>query len=305
VRHVLEIPVLDRPEEITEISPIDRGSLVHSILERFMVTVREIKKEPEVGEPWTADHKKLLMEIAEEEFKKVETLGITGKPLLWKVAQHEIREDLSVFLEKDSKLRAENMSRPVEIERKFGLGKKGGYPPVVLTTKDGHQISFRGIIDRVDADASRSRLWVMDYKTGSTYPYKDMKEDNLLGAGRHLQLPVYALAVRNQFGGMCDVKAMYWFVTTKGNFEMKTVALSEVEEDLGEIVRIIASGIERGLFPANPGISGESNDNCTYCDYECICPANCDIAWERKSQDPQLSEYVGMSRKQDAEEEED
>ena len=295
LQHVLEVPVLDRPEETLTISPLDRGLLVHNILERFIRALQECGQLPGCGEPWAAEHKALLLEIAKEEFAKAEARGITGRPLLWEVAQSEIRDDLSLFLKKDSEMRAEMMTRPIAVEWRFGFGEVGQHPPVVFAVGQGRQIGFRGVIDRVDADVSGSKLFVVDYKTGSSYQYRDMKDDPL-GAGKHLQLPVYALAIRSRFGEKCEIRAAYWFITARGGFETKGVTLSEpLERGFRDVVRLIASGIEGGLFPANPGSGGEGYNNCAHCDYRRVCPADVDMAWERKSQSPELAGYVSMT----------
>ena len=135
----------------------------------------------------------------------------------------------------------------------------------------------------------------MDYKTGSTYAYEDM-EDDPLGAGTHLQLPVYALTVRNQLGGKCEIQAAYWFATARGGFEMKAVALTNIlEERFREVISVIASNIEAGIFPGNPGSGAEGYNNCTYCDYRRVCPADPTIIWERKSQNPELTKYSRLA----------
>ncbi len=72
--------------------------------------------------------------------------------------------------------------------------------------------------------------------------------------------------------------------------------LSEpLERGFRDMVRLIVSGIEGGLFPANPGSGGEGYNNCAYCDYRRVCSADVDIAWERKSQSSELAAYVSMT----------
>jgi ATP-dependent helicase/nuclease subunit B len=294
LKHVLEVPVLERPEEILTISPLDRGSLVHGILERFVKTLKESGQMPGYGEPWDSNHQALLMQIAEEEFAKTESLGLTGRPLLWNVVMSEIRDDLSLCLKKDSELRAQTMTRPVEVEWRFGFGEAGQCPPVTLEIGRGQQIMFRGIIDRLDSDESGTRLFIVDYKTGSSYAYRDMRDDPL-GAGTHLQLPVYALAARSAFGQESKVQAGYWFISARAGFDTKGMVFSEeLERDFVNMVRLIVSGIEGGLFPANPGSGGAGFNNCAYCEYARICPADIDMVWERKSQNPELASYLSM-----------
>jgi len=294
LQHILEVPVLEHPEEIMTISPLDRGSLVHEILERFVKTLQESGQLPGYGEPWDSNHRALLMQIAEEEFARIESLGLTGRPLLWDVVMSEIRDDLSLFLKKDSELRAQMMTRPVEVEWRFGFGEAGQCPPVVLDIGRGQRIMFRGVIDRLDSDESGQKLFIVDYKTGSSFPFRDMK-DNPLGAGTHLQLPVYAMAARSGFGQECEVQAGYWFISARAGFETREIILSEqLERNFESTVRLIVSCIEGGLFPANPGSGGAGFNNCAYCDYARICSADTEIAWERKSQNPELAAYLGM-----------
>ena len=295
LQHILEVPVLDRPEETLTISPLDRGLLVHNILEMFIRSLQERGQLPGYGKPWTIDHEGLLMEIAEGEFAKAEARGITGRSLLWDVAMNEIWDDLSLFLKKDGEMRAEMMTQPIAVEWRFGFGEVSHYPPVILAIGGGQQISFRGVIDRVDIDVSGKKFFVVDYKTGSSYPYRDMKDDPL-GAGTHLQLPVYALAVRSRFGQECEIKTAYWFVSSRGGFETRGMILSEpLERSFRDMVRLIVSGIEGGIFPANPGSGGEGYNNCAYCDYRRVCSADVDIVWERKSQSSELAAYVSMT----------
>ncbi len=294
MKYILEIEPLDRPEELLSIPPMERGSMVHTILERFMKTLLEGKEMPGPGSPWEEAHKQLLINLAAEEFSKAESMGITGRQLFWEVARREVLDDLSVFLEEDNKLRAELGTRPVAIEYSFGFDRSEACPPVVLITHSGQKVGFRGMIDRLDADISGAKLFVIDYKTGSSYPFKDMKKDPL-GDGKHLQLPVYAMAARDHFSSKGEVRAAYWFISARGGFDRMPVMLADVEVKLKDIVETIVCGIGAGLFPANPGAAAEQYNNCTYCDYQRVCPAGIDIAWERKSADPLLAGYLRMS----------
>ena len=63
---------------------MDRGLLVHEILDRF------VKDEGTTEEE--------LLAIAEEEFDSAEARGATGYHLLWEIEKEEIREGLRQFL---------------------------------------------------------------------------------------------------------------------------------------------------------------------------------------------------------------
>jgi RecB family exonuclease len=283
---VLSRAALETPEELVTISALDKGKLIHSILERF---IKEADP-PAIGAPWEPRHAGLLLAIAEEEFQKAEDSGVTGRRLLWEAVKADIRQDLETFLEKDAEWRAARGMRPLHVEWEFGIKSD----PVTLALTDGSQVNFRGLIDRVDVDEKKARALVIDYKTGSAFSYDDMK-DNPLGQGTHLQLPVYALAARTVLIPGATVEAEYWFISSRGKFERKTVPLAEVEGAFKTTVQAIVAGIRGGVFPANPGPSGRDGPaNCTYCDFNRLCPANRKTLWERKQTSTEAAPYMSL-----------
>ena len=297
--NVLGIAAPEQPEEIATISPLDRGSLIHAVLERFVRATQEHGTTPRSEEPWTDDHYRLLMGIAEEEFRDAEERGVTGKPLLWEIAQAEIRIDLRRFLEEDFKLRRRNGVSPRSVESAFGIS--GRHPegtqeqaPVEWSSSATGTIRFRGFIDRIDVSSDGSTVLVLDYKTGGTTEYTNMDKDPVR-RGTRLQLPVYGLAARQLMGDWVDVKAAYWFVSAKGNFKtrpQKPAPLDEMLEPFSDAVGTITDGIGKGLFPANPGKDGA---NCRYCDFKNLCPTRRVRIWEKKRRDGRLATYAAMA----------
>ena len=291
---VLSVGALETPEELLSISPMDRGKLVHVILERFV-------KESLSAVPFLPTEARgaggsgRIMAIAEEEFGKVEERGLAGQRVMWEAVKEEIRQDLETFLERDAEWRAERGVHPRHVEFPFGF--EG--PPVTLGLPDGGRISFRGVIDRVDLDRDRLRAVVIDYKTGSTYAYRDMKKDPL-GRGTHLQLPIYALAVRDALGGIlrphASVVAEYWFVSAKGRFQREKIQLDDVEANFRAAVQTIVQGIRGGVFPADPGRSTQfGSANCSSCDFDRLCPVDRQKLWERKRSSPRARAYIKLS----------
>ena len=55
--HVLRISALDDPEEIYAITPLERGSLVHGVLEEFIGKAKEESTLPQPSEPWSRQHR--------------------------------------------------------------------------------------------------------------------------------------------------------------------------------------------------------------------------------------------------------
>lgn len=292
--HVLGLSVLDKPEEVESISAMDRGSLIHKVLEKLFNACMKQERLPGYGRPWDSWHRQKLLEIAEAEFGDAEAKGITGKALLWEVAREEIRQDLMAFLDEDDKMRAETNLRPAWVERRFGFGGAGSLAAVELNFPDGPTLRFRGVIDRIDTDASGSRMLVTDYKSGSSYQYRDMNTKPL-GYGRHLQLPIYALAAQSGSDSRVEITAQYWFITNRGRFERKPLSLADQEALFRNTVGTIVSGIQSGVFPANPGRQGRDGpENCAFCDFDRVCPTNRDLSWDRKLGDPALTAYSGL-----------
>ena len=297
--HVLGIAAPEQPEELATISPLERGSLIHAVLERFVKSAQKQGTIPGHDLPWTEDHRRMLLAIAEEEFRDAEQRGVTGKPLLWEMAQTEIRSDLRRFLEEDFEIRHKHGVSPHSVESAFGISRHSDdeeppQEPVEWSSAEAGAIRFRGVIDRIDVSPSGDAALVLDYKTGGTTEYTNMDKDPVR-RGTRLQLPVYGLAARQLMGEGVDVKVAYWFVSDKGNFKtrpQKPAHLDEMLESFADAVGTITDGIGKGLFPANPGKDGA---NCRYCDFKNLCPTRRARYWERKRREPRLSAYAAMA----------
>ena len=296
---VLGISALEDPEDIFSISAMDKGSLVHRILEEFIAAVQEAGSMPLRGEPWTAQHRESLVRIAKANFQLAESEGKTGRALMWQLEQVDILHDLYTFLEADTSLRARYGLSPAYLEAKFGMDGDS-WPAPELELDGLPPVRFRGIIDRVDSDAKGDML-VMDYKTGSSGPYSGLKSDPTDG-GRHLQLAVYSLAARNASGANASVRAAYWFVSSRGRFEFAPpedpvdISDRDTMDRFKEVVSVIVSGIRGGLFPANPGPPSRGDfENCRFCDFKQLCPSRKDTLWARKKDHPGLAGYLKLS----------
>ncbi len=295
--HVLRLSALDTPEEIATISALDRGLLVHDILERFIKESVAAGELPPPGDAWNPSSNQRLWRIADEEFRESESKGVTGKRLLWNLALREILDDLDTFLEEDSGLRGSHGTSQLFVETSFGFSEDS--PPVVDPET---RVSFRGYIDRVDLNSDANSVLVVDYKTGSASPYDALGND-IIDQGKRLQLGVYSLAAQSLFPDAIDVRAAYWFTTTRGGFRFAPpdhfdINNDEVRQRFREGVSTIVSGIRAGVFPANPGPPDRgSNANCRYCDFDSVCPSRRGDLWERKKSDRLLSGYLSLSEK--------
>ena len=296
--HVLRVSALEDREELFSISALDRGSLMHQVLEEFIEAVRGEGSMPQPGSPWNAWHRETLDRIAGDAFRQTESEGKTGRALMWRMERQNILDDLHDFLEADTALRARFGVSPTHLEAAFGMGGDS-WPAPELELGDA-LVRFRGYIDRVDAAPAHMSVLVMDYKTGSPNPYRGLRDDPI-DRGRHLQLAVYSLAARNAFGMDSEVRAAYWFVSSRGRFETVPsdpvdISNEETLERFREGVSTIVAGIKGGLFPANPGPPSWGDfENCRYCDFKPLCPARKDALWARKKGHPGLARYLELS----------
>ena len=298
--NVLRIGAVEKPEDVHTITPLEKGSLVHEILERFIRHVHEQGSLPEPGEQWSAEHRDVLRRVAETGFADAESRGVTGKPLMWEMEREEILTDLYTFLEQDSAIRERFGVSPSSVEARFGM-TGDSWPAAAFELDDDTVIRFRGVIDRVDVGEGGAPVLVLDYKTGSASPYSKLKDDPI-DRGQRLQLGVYSLAALGAIGAEAEVSAAYWFVTSRGNFALSpaepfSLQNQSVRERFAEGVSTIVSGIGSGAFPANPGKLDNRGgfENCRYCDFDSLCPSRRGVLWSRKQRDPRLADYVRLS----------
>ena len=307
--HVLGLAALEQPEEVATISPLERGSLIHGVLERFIRTAQEQGGLPVPSEPWDREHADLLHKIARQSFAEAEARGVTGKELLWELDREAILSDLDAFLVADAALRERFGVTPHRVEVRFGLqrttDKEPSLPPVEREITAVGTVHFRGVVDRVDLTPAGNVALILDYKTGSTKRYEALKKDPV-DAGRHLQLPIYSLALQTNLAEGVTVRAAYWFVSAGGKFAIlppEPIEMDQVAERFDTVAGTIAQGIAAGLFPANPGREDRSGfSNCTWCDFDNLCPSRRDVLWERKQADPRLSAYLGLQSVEGSEE---
>ena len=95
---------------------------------------------------------------------------------------------------------------------------------------------------RVDVAQDGRRAVVMDYKTGSSRQYRKMEDDPLM-ARKRLQLPVYALAVRETLLPDAALRAEYWFISANGGYIRVPVTLDAIEAQFRNTVQAIAGGV--------------------------------------------------------------
>ncbi len=285
MQNVLYVEPVERPEDIMQLAPLDRGSLVHTVLDRFLDEARE---HVGAGRPWTGVDRARMHAIAEEQFADAEARGVTGRRLFWQRDRRVILGDLDAFLGADEAYRAKGVARTLATELAFGM-PGAATDAVEVPLGDGRVVHVRGKADRVDRRADDT-LVVIDYKTGSTTSYRGLGHDNPVMAGTRLQLPVYAYAARAAYGTPhTEVEAFYWFVGKGNNRPIGYVVDHDVDDVFTRAVRTIVDGIEGGVFPARPPQPAPTPFvKCRFCDPDGMGTADRWREWERKLDAPGL-----------------
>ena len=269
MRHVLDVEQLAEPEEAMSLTPLERGSLYHDVLESFL---RRARDEGEL--PLSA---KLLDRLVEEAVR-------AGRSEEWSLAaiegarELELRglvSSLSLWLAYEAL--GDSPYIPAHFEARFGGKVRRGDDPE-LSMEEGLSLEELGIaalrlsgrIDRIDMTPDGARARVIDYKTGKP----ESKGEKVLDRGRRLQLPVYLLATEEMLrrkGAATEVDtAEYLYVMAPGGLRKLTFTKEELraaEEDLGKAIGLIMHGVTAGLFFAYP----PDANNCRWCDYADAC----------------------------------
>lgn len=292
LRYSLGIEPLDEPEAIERIDALERGSLIHAILERFLVTVGR-------DDPPSAarrdSHLDLLLTIAHEEEADRERRGVTGRPLVWAMDRRQIDEDLVRWY--DREVADGGDMRPGAFEVAFGPVRYGAGTgdttissdaPLVLRAGD-RDVLLQGRIDRIDWDEGRTRFRVIDYKTGKA------RGKAAFDKGMSLQLPIYLRAAAELLEIDPDAgEAQYFYVSSRGGFRRKPISGGELAQRSAEFEQVlgtIADGVDAGMFVANPG---KGKFNCTWCDYKDVCDARIDAIAQRKAEDPRAAAFRAL-----------
>ncbi len=305
-RKVLDLEPVKIFEE--EISPMERGSLIHNILAKYYTDRFASDKTADIKPSEESVEWYNLKKIAATEFDKQSFDGI-----LWdyekerligsEFSGHLVKGILKVFLENEISSSSEQCL-PAHFELSFGVNhhtdeirdRNSIKFPIKLRTSKG-SFSIVGKIDRIDIDGN-GHFIVIDYKTGSSVP--GMSD---IFWGMSFQLPVYlqiAAALLNRIyktpyepvGGcyyqLYDIgkvkkvrylanrkhKKIYYNAEGDGILPKKKKYEIELKEMLKRSIEIIGQyidSIRRGIFPV---MIHNKTEKCEYCDYKTICRVN-------------------------------
>ena len=254
----------EEPDELLRISALDRGSVFHAIVERFMRSLGGRRPGPA---DWPA-----LSAVADEELATVEAEGLTGHPVFWAGDRAAIREDVERWLSHEVADTEGAGLTHADFEVRFGPSRHGDGDgpltrdaPLAIDLPDGHRIEVAGRIDRVDWRDAPAAFRVIDYKTGSA-----RAKENRLEGGAALQLPLYLLAAAAALGvDPAAGEAQYFYATRRGEYRRVRFTGEHLAARRGDLDRLLAEfhdGMSGGDFHAEP-----SSDECRWCAFDDVC----------------------------------
>lgn len=282
MQNVLGVDEVEEPERIVTIDPMQRGILVHRILERVYSSLSGEGLLP-VSET-TLDRADLVASgicgKILDDFPREEPVGL---PVFWEMEKERISEAVGILLREEAAGGGGYV--PYAFEVPFGKGTSTGTVEYALA---GKTVRLHGRIDRIDrGDGGKYR--VIDYKTGKLAG----KDDDMAG-GAALQLPVYLVAA-SKITGSEEAKgtAFYRKVGTgpgRRSVGFSGAGWSGMREEFASILSVIVEGIEKGIFFAPSGQAA-----CRYCGVRTACPSSRERIFEMKaSGDARCKEYLSM-----------
>jgi RecB family exonuclease len=301
LQYVLGIRPAKEPDE-DQADRAERGSAVHEVLERLVRGAIDEGKAP--AEPWSQAEHAEAQRMLTGQADRMLADGKAGRPASWAVHVATWRRQLRRVLLADDAYRVAHGARPRDVEHAFG---GDGQPPLVLDLPGG-PVKLAGSIDRVD-ETRDGEIVVIDYKTGKSKTYETFPRSgqaagaadaaaDLTGRGMRLQLPLYALAARQDYGGSATpVSAYYWFVD-EGEGRRGGPVGQLATDRFHDVVGVLADGIRDGAFPARPGAFDQfyrSFGNCSWCQFDRVCSKARDDVWERIRDDTRVSRYTGLA----------
>lgn len=294
MEYVLRVTPVEQPDEQLQITPKDRGNLVHRALDRFhkRVLAGELPQPGVNG--WESIHLAGLLADFESESTLMAANGMVGRTAFWHAEQTNQRHELAEWLKRDSALIATHGAQLVASEQRFGDDDC----PVFIALPDGTELRLRGMVDRIDRRADGT-LVVTDHKTGKSEYFDDVSNDNPTASGTKLQLPAYgaaALAIAGMPPGS-PVHAEYSFLA-RGRYKRIGASLTpQAWQAVGVVLQAIDEGIQSGLFISRPEKSQfrlAGRVDCEYCDPDHLGTAELWAEFERKQHDPCLVPVLGV-----------
>ena len=270
---VLHIRARGEPEQTLEIAPLQRGNLVHAILDEL---VQRFMADDSSWAEYLRAAEATLPEIMERHFAELPA-GITGLPLSWNMIRHQVAEELAAYLDAERQHADARSAHASSGEGWLPVAKEHVFDGVPIAA-GRWRLRFAGRIDRLDR--SPRGLRIVDYKTGAAVRaaadgYRD---------GRSLQLPVYLYAAaHSEQVALTRCIAELHYVSERAAYRRVSLTGEQLADDprFADVLAAIAQAIDSGAFFYQPG---EWRAHCRWCDYRDVCHTRVADYAKRKSE---------------------
>ncbi len=253
-------------EQIEAMNPLQRGSLVHEVLYRYLTRLRDEGRLP-VDEAGHAAARAILDEVLRTVARDEKERLCPAIDRVWEAGITSIEADLHEWLKR--MVEDDSGFVPAWFELSFGLHHRRKAEKDAASRPDPVQLDgglqLRGAIDLVERRADGT-LRVVDFKTGKLPPHQ--RVGAVVAGGAALQPVLYALTTERLLADEGKVESgQLYYCTAAGRFEKREVRLDEeARRKAAEVIRIIGEHLERAYLPTYP-----AKNACTWCDYKRVC----------------------------------
>ena len=260
---ILKLGPRDVPEPIDEMSPLQRGALVHEVLYLFFQRLQSAGLLP----PQAARLDELqshLDDLLAQVAARYRDDFAPAIDRVWRDGIASLRVDLREWLRLAT---LEPRWHPWRFELGFGLSGERAREP-----QDAHSTSapvplacgilLRGKIDLVERDGA-GHVRLTDYKTGKAR----VRAGARVAGGQALQPVLYALTAERLFPDAAVEGGRLYYCTVDGGFSQCEVALDDDARRASDVLAAaLRVSLEQAFLPAAP-VEGA----CEYCDYRVVC----------------------------------
>ncbi|MGH7897499.1 MAG: PD-(D/E)XK nuclease family protein [Candidatus Binatia bacterium] len=272
------------PEPLEEMSPLQRGSLVHEVqfdLFRRLDEERLLPVVPSNLERARGVLDEVIAAVADRYREELAPAIVR----VWEAGVDGVRADLREWLRRMSE--DDSGFVPWRFELAFGLRERRNRDrhsiPEPVDIEGG--LKLRGSIDLVERDGA-ARLRITDHKTGAVrFP-----KDGVVVGGTLLQPVLYALAMEKVFPDATVVEGRLHYCTSTGGYEVRTVPLDrEARGAARSVAEAVEDALTRGFLPALP-----KKGACAFCDYAIVCGPYEEARTRRKPADRRLDPLLNL-----------
>lgn len=268
MNNILQVDKMER--ELEAFTPLDRGAINHEVLEEYYTTFRKQIEDHILGKGEFDPDKTYDFILARVKEKMEAIAGNVSSPV-WKLRLENNAENLLEFIKKDLErlTKAKEKVLPYAFEVTFGKNE------AFVIEVGEKEISFTGIIDRLDKYVDEDKYILIDYKNSSG----GVKDISQMEAGLSLQMPLYIMSQQDKN----IVAALYGVISSK-EFKAALGKRKETsfisarnkgalyEEELKELFSITKEHIKSYIASILAGDFSIKPKECSnYCIYKDIC----------------------------------